>query len=379
MLPRRLTAMPARIVLFGATGYTGDLTARALVDRGARPVLAGRDAARLEALAAELGGLETAVADVARPETVRALVERGDVLVSTVGPFSRWGGPAVEAAIGAGAHYLDSTGEAPFIREVFEHHGPRAEAAGIGMLTAFGFDWVPGNLAGALALRDAGERAARVEIAYFATVTGDGARGSAMSGGTKASAVEALAAPGFAFRDARIVTERVARRIARFETRPGRWKPAVSVGASEHFALPRSFPSLRTVDVYLGFFGPASKPLQVASAVTAPLLRVPGVAAGTKALGARFVHGSTGGPEAAVRAATGSLVFATAYDSVGNELSSVRLEGVNGYTFTADILAWGATTAADGGLQGTGALGPVDGFGLDALEAGVREAGIARA
>src|ERR1700722_7438073 len=55
----------ARIVLFGATGYTGGLAARALVADGARPVLAGRDRGRLEALAEELGGLETAVANVA--------------------------------------------------------------------------------------------------------------------------------------------------------------------------------------------------------------------------------------------------------------------------------------------------------------------------
>ena len=60
--------MAGRIVLFGATGYTGDLVARALASRGAQPVLAARSAERLEPLAAELGGLETQVADVSRPE-----------------------------------------------------------------------------------------------------------------------------------------------------------------------------------------------------------------------------------------------------------------------------------------------------------------------
>jgi len=371
--------MSARIVLFGATGYTGDLTARALVARGARPVLAARNAERLSALAVELGGLETAVADVSRPDSVRALVEAGDVLVSTVGPFSRWGAPAVEAAIGAGAHYLDSTGETPFIRRIFEQSGPRAATAGCGLLTAFGYDWVPGNLAGALALRDAGERAARVEIGYFMTSNGPKPPGAAdMSGGTRASIVEALVEPSFAFQGARIVTERGAKRISRFETKPGRWKPAISVGSSEHFALPRLSPALREVDVYLGWFGPASRPLQVMSAVSAPLMAIPGLRGGVKSLAARTIKGSTGGPDAAARAASGSEIFATAYDSVGNELSSVHLTGVNGYTFTAEILAWGAMTAADGGLQGTGALGPADGFGLEALEQGAAQAGITR-
>ena len=83
--------MPGRIVLFGATGYTGRLTAEALVARGARPVLAARSEARLRELAADLGAadLEQRTADVQGPDTVAALVERGDVLVSTVGPFTR--------------------------------------------------------------------------------------------------------------------------------------------------------------------------------------------------------------------------------------------------------------------------------------------------
>jgi hypothetical protein len=56
----------------------------------------------------------------------------------------------------------------------------------------------------------------------------------------------------------------------------------------------------------------------------------------------------------------------------------VRLEGRNIYDLTAGLLAWGAQTAATGGLQGTGAMGPVDGFGLEPLQAGVAEAGLAR-
>src|SRR5215207_812141 len=128
--------MASRIVVFGATGYTGRLVTESLLGRGARPVVAGRSAQRLRALAAELGeDLEVAEADVDRPETVRALVSRGDVLVSTVGPFTRWGAPAVQAAVAAGAHYLDSTGEPAFIRQVFERFGRGAQAAGCGLVT----------------------------------------------------------------------------------------------------------------------------------------------------------------------------------------------------------------------------------------------------
>jgi short subunit dehydrogenase-like uncharacterized protein len=111
--------MAARIVLYGATGYMGGLTARAMVAGGARPVLAGRDQGRLDALAARLaqeGGrtqLETAVAEAARPGQLRGLVGAGDVLVSTAGPFMKVGRPVVAAAVDAGAIYLDSSGEPP--------------------------------------------------------------------------------------------------------------------------------------------------------------------------------------------------------------------------------------------------------------------------
>ena len=366
--------MSGRVVLFGATGYTGDLTARALVARGVRPVLAARNRERLDALAAELGGLETRVADVAAPETLSGLVERGDVLVSTVGPFMRLGAPAVEAAIAAGAHYLDSTGEGPFIRSVFERHGPAAEAAGSGLVTAFGYDWVPGNLAAALALREAGEPATSVDIGYF--VSGSAGAGTA-SGGTRASVLGLLLAPGYAFRGGQVVTEPAARRLRGFDL-GGRRGEGVTVASSEAFTLARLHPGLRDVNVYLGWAGSLSRALQVVSAGTSLLGRVPGARRAVGAILRPLAPGSTGGPDAEARSHVGSVIVAEAFDAGGTRLAAVKLSGVNPYDFTAAVLAWGAQAAADGGLQGAGALGPVDAFGLEALVRGCAEAGIAR-
>jgi short subunit dehydrogenase-like uncharacterized protein len=371
--------MAGRIVLFGATGYTGELTARELAGRGERPVLAGRDEARVRALAEELGGLDWALADVARPASVRALVERGDVLVSTVGPFARWGAPAVEAAIAAGAHYLDSTGETPFIREVFERYGPRAAAAGSVLLTAMGYDWVPGNLAGALALRDAGPEAVRITVGYFLTggEGGGAVPAAAMSGGTRASAAGVMLEPSFAWRDGRLVTERGGARGRGF-TVDGATRKALSVGSSEHFGLPASFPALREVDVYLGWFGGATDAVRTFSLGASLLTRVPGVRPALNAVLQRAVRGSTGGPDEEARAGSGATVVAEASDARGQVLSTVRLDGVNGYDFTAGMLAWGAHAASAGRLHGAGALGPVEAFGLDALTEGSRSAGIER-
>ena len=209
-----------------------------MVARGDRPVLAARSAEKLAQLSAELGGLETASPTSPEPASVRALLEPGDVIVATVGPFARFGDPAVEAAIDAGAAYIDSTGEPAFIRRVFEHYGSQAARRGAGLITAFGYDWVPGNLAAGLALRDAGEAATRVDIGYFATGGGLGG----MSGGTAASLAGALIEPAFAYRDGAILTERGAAHVRSFEA-AGRSRDAISVGSSSTSRCRRSTPA----------------------------------------------------------------------------------------------------------------------------------------
>jgi short subunit dehydrogenase-like uncharacterized protein len=241
------------------------------------------------------------------------------------------------------------------------------------MLTAFGYDWVPGNLAGGIALARAGESAVRIDIGYF--ITGSADAGS-MSGGTRASLVGVLAEPSFAFRDGRVRPERGAKDLRRFKV-GDRELTGVSVGSSEHFALPRVARQLREVNCYLGWFGPASRAMQLMSGGISAAMKLPGVGGLWKAAGDRIVKGSTGGPDEEARSKSGSHIVAIAYDGTGHELSEVHLTGVDGYTFTGRILAWGAERAMAGGLLGTGALGPVDGFGLDALTEGCAQAGIA--
>jgi short subunit dehydrogenase-like uncharacterized protein len=207
-------------------------------------------------------------------------------------------------------------------------------------------------------------------VAYF--VTGDSA--GQFSGGTRASAAGMLAERAYAFRDGRVVSERGARHVRHFDGRP-----AISVGASEQFALPRVHPQLRDVGVWLGWFGPGSRPLQVISGVTSLATRLPGVRRAITTTAARFVKGSSGGPDAAARAKATSRIVAIASDAAGAPLATVRLEGAGPYDFTAEMLAWGAMRAADGRLLGAGALGPVEAYGLDELERGVAQAGIQRA
>jgi short subunit dehydrogenase-like uncharacterized protein len=380
-----------RIVVLGATGYTGELAARALTDAGARPVLAGRDAGRLGQLAAELGGpagaREVAVADVRDPGAMADLVRRGDVLVTTVGPFTRWGRAALEAAVAAGAHYVDSTGEGGFLRTVFEEFDEPARVSGSAVLSAFGYDYVPGNLAAAVALERAQARGVplTVDVGYF--LSGSAGPG-AISGGTRASALGIMREPGYAFAGGHIVERRAALDVVRIAA-AGIQRSGFTVPASEQFTLPRLAPSLRDVRVGLGWFGgltPAVAAASRAADAVDPLLepvldRVPQLRSAAAWLGrplvAQLGRGSTGGPDARQRLRTGSLVAADVRGAGGELLAHVELAGPNPYTLTGELLGWAARTLAAGGALEAGALGPVEAFGLARLRDACAALGLA--
>ena len=154
------------------------------------------------------------------------------------------------AAVTKRAAYLDSSGESTFIRDMRERVGQRAVDAGTSLIPAFGYDYVPGNLAGALALRRAGPDASRLDVGYFAPGMGG------VSGGTVASSVGMMLMPSFRFDDGRLVDDRLGARTRTFRVGADA-VVTVAVGGSEHLFLPALAPGLRAVGVYLGWFGTA--------------------------------------------------------------------------------------------------------------------------
>lgn len=380
--------MSPRVVLFGATGYTGQLTAEAMARRGmSNVVLAGRNAARLTTLATTLADAHNwdclvAEADSTDPRSVRALVSSpDDVLVTTVGPFSKYGQAAIDTATSAGAVYIDSTGEPPFIRRVFEYYGPRAERTGASLLTAFGYDYVPGNLAGMLALqkaRDSGFTATRVDIGYYVAMHGRASR--TISGGTAASSLAILTETGFAWHDGAIETERPATHVRSFDI-DGRSLDGFSLGGTEHFTLPRLDPNLNEVRVFLGWAGSRSAAVSRAGRLLDPLRRVPFAPALAAGIGGLFVRGSSGGPSPADRAVADTVVVAEAFAGE-RRVARVKVQGPGPYDLTADLLAFAADTARRGGLgvgtsRRAGALGPADAFGPEEFISGCEHMGLA--
>jgi len=154
----------APVLLYGATGYTGRLIADALLARGIRPVLSGRDPAALDAVAALLG-LGARAARLDAPEALAAALRGVQVVLHAAGPFAQTAEPMVEACLRAGVHYLDITGEIAVFEALARRH-PAARARGVMIMPGVGFDVVPSDcLAAHVAARVPGARRLAIGIA----------------------------------------------------------------------------------------------------------------------------------------------------------------------------------------------------------------------
>src|SRR6478735_10637135 len=145
--------MPERdhdIVLFGATGFTGALTAEYLAQHapdGLRWALAGRNRAKLDALSERLGiDVPLLHADVGDEASLRTIAEAARVVITTVGPYVAYGEPLVAACAAAGTDYVDLTGEPEFVDRMYVRHHATAVASGARIVHACGFDSIPHDL-----------------------------------------------------------------------------------------------------------------------------------------------------------------------------------------------------------------------------------------
>jgi short subunit dehydrogenase-like uncharacterized protein len=140
------------IVLYGATGFVGKLTAEYLARAGgtARIALAGRSTDRLRAIRDTLGesaqSWQLLTADASSPKTLDAMAAQAQVVITTVGPYTRYGLPLVAACAAAGTDYADLTGEPPFIRESIDLYHKQAQDTGARIVHACGFDSIPSDL-----------------------------------------------------------------------------------------------------------------------------------------------------------------------------------------------------------------------------------------
>ncbi|MFF8411365.1 saccharopine dehydrogenase family protein [Streptomyces omiyaensis] len=290
-------ARPYDVVLYGATGFVGELTAEYLAAHapaGLSWALAGRSAARLAALrdrlAADrphLAGLPLLVADSGDTASLRTLARSARVVASTVGPYVWYGEGLVAACADAGTDYLDLTGEAEFVDLVYVRHDARARETGARLVHACGFDSVPHDLGVLFTVQQLPE-GVPLRIDGFVRA------GAVFSGGTFASALTAFGRGREmlrAARERRLHAPRLVGRRAhaplgapRFSTETGTWAlplptldPQVvarSAAALERYGPDfryRHYASVKTLPMALG--GTAAIGATVAAAQLPPARR----------------------------------------------------------------------------------------------------------
>lgn len=240
---------PYDIVLFGATGFTGALTAEYLAEHAppdTRWALAGRNRAKLEAVRERLAGLNPACKDLALlladstdPGSLQAVAEAARVVVTTVGPYIKHGEPLVAACARAGTDYLDLTGEPTFVDLMYVRHHEEAVRSGARIVHACGFDSIPHDLGAYFTVKQLPE-GAPLRVEGFVRASGDA------SGGTLHSAVGIFSdLPGMvrAERERRRIEPRPAGRKIRISRRP---IPYAKVGDGWTLPMPTIDPQIVT-------------------------------------------------------------------------------------------------------------------------------------
>lgn len=308
--------MSQTFLLYGANGYTGELVARLAGARGLRPLLAGRDAAKIKPLATELGfeyvhfALDDATA-------LDAALQSVAVVLHCAGPFSRTSKPMADGCLRNGTHYLDITGEIA-VFEALAARRAEAAAAKVMLLPGVGFDVVPSDCLAAHLKR-------RLPTASHLTLAIQGL--GRISHGTATTMVENINRGGMVRRDGRLTPV------------PSAWRTReVDFGRG-----PTKATTIPWGDIATAFYSTGIPNIEVYAAIPATARRMMKMSRGLGPLLAtapvqRFlknrIKAQPAGPSEDERARGKSFVWGEVSDDAGRQKRSL-LSGPEGYTLTA--------------------------------------------
>lgn len=339
------------VVVYGATGFTGELIARELKRLGADFMIAGRSRGKLEALSGELGEVAFEVVEADDAARLREMLAGCSVVVACAGPFSLHGEGVVAAAAESGTHYLDTTGEQGFLRMVFERYGEQAAETGAALVPGMGFDYVPGDMLAALVAEGMGALE-EIVVAYCV-------HGFAPTHGTALSGLEIM-------RGGDVVWEGGDWRPAPRSADGGRWSFPEPIGeqrmlrypAGEQVTVPRHVETARVRTLLNGMVVPPR--LMPLAAASSPLL---GAAMRTplrSAIGALIRRLPAAPSEENRRKARFTITCEARGKDGRTRRGTVR--GSDIYGLTAASLAQAAILCADPAFERRGALAPAQAF-----------------
>lgn len=354
MLSQVETADPmppeAPIVVYGATGFTGSLVARNLKQLDAVFTPAGRDPAKLEALSDDLGGAPLKAMAANDAAGLREMLEGCSVVIGCAGPFTLHGEGLVAAAAETGTHYLDTTGEQPFIRMVFEKYGERAAETGAALVSGMGFDYLPGDMLAALVAEGMGPLE-EIVVAYHVD-------GFAPTHGTALSALEIMRGGDVVWNDGEW-------RSAPRSANGGRWRFPDPIGeqrmlrypAGEQITVPRHVETKRVRTLLDGMVVPPR--LMPLAVISSPLL---GLAMRTpmRSAAGSLIRRLPAAPSEEDRKKSRFTISCEARGQSGVRRGT--LTGRDVYGLTAASLAHAAAICADPAYDRRGALAPAQAF-----------------
>jgi short subunit dehydrogenase-like uncharacterized protein len=351
------------IAVYGATGFTGKLVAHELRRRGADLVIAGRSGEKLAALSSELGGVPTVTAAVDDPVALRDLLDPCAAVIACAGPFVLHGEPVLEAAVQTATHYLDTTGEQPFIRMVFDRYGEQAAENGTALVSGMGFDYVPGDMIAALVAAGM-EPVDEVAVAY--RVGGFGP-----TRGTALSALQILDGDAVEWRDSEWhpAGRRVDGGTFRFPQPVGE-KRTVRYPAGEQITVPRHIETALVRTMLSGMALPPPPLATLAVPAIGLAMRTP-----IRHIAEAAIRRMPEGPSEEDR--RGAKFMVGCEVRAGSRVRRGSVTGSDVYGLTAVTTAHGALLAADPAYERSGALAPAQAFDPQDFLAALADFGVA--
>jgi len=159
------------IIVYGATGFTGQICCKYLRDNYSDLVwaMAGRNKDKLEQLKSDFNlDCDVVVADGADLQALRSLASQAKVVLSTAGPFARYGSLLVQACVEEGSHYTDITGENHWVRGLIDKHHAEAASKGIRIIPSCGYDSIPSDLGAFFTISQFNKPVSRVDVYHEA-------------------------------------------------------------------------------------------------------------------------------------------------------------------------------------------------------------------
>ncbi len=332
-------------MIYGATGYTGQLVVEEAIRRGHRPIIAGRNPEKLDILA-EKYDLDYAAFRLDDEKTIAEAIADVDIVYHAAGPFIHTSEPMIRACLATKTHYLDITGEISVFERTYSYDDA-ARKVGIALISGAGFDVIPSDCLGAyVAGKIVG--ATHLETGIF------GFAGA--SAGTTKSMIEMLPSGWYSRRNGQLVKASGIETL-HLKLPDGSVQQALSAPWGDLSVSYRTT-GIPNITSYVAIKPPIHILAQIGYPIASLILKSGAIRGMVNSLAERFMTG----PDEATRLNSQSFIYASASNPAG-QTASAWLTTLEPYQYTAKVAILAIERLAE--LNPIGALSPVQAFGVD--------------